>query len=77
MKRLTLISVLVVIAVTSMVLAQTATSQAILRTPTGDRQVAYLVQAGETYVSATDVVAGLGGTIAPDATGFRVTVNNV
>ncbi|MGZ4808332.1 MAG: N-acetylmuramoyl-L-alanine amidase, partial [Thermoanaerobaculia bacterium] len=64
-------------AVTSMVLAQTATSQAILRTPTGDRQVAYLVQADQTYISANDVVAGLGGTIAPDATGFRVTVNNV
>ncbi|MGZ4809737.1 MAG: hypothetical protein ACXV7D_10465, partial [Thermoanaerobaculia bacterium] len=60
MKRLTLISVLVVIAVTSMVLAQTATSQAILRTPTGDRQVAYLVQADQTYISANDVVAGLG-----------------
>lgn len=76
MKRLTTIGALVVIAVTSMVLAQTPTSQAILRTPNGDRQVAFLVQAGETYVSAPDVVTALGGTIAPDATGFRITVNN-
>ena len=78
MKRLISIGAFVVIAaVTSMVLAQTTTSQAILRTPTGDHQVRYIVQAGETYVAAADVAAALGGTIAPDATGFRVTVNNV
>src|SRR6266852_4958815 len=77
MKRLTSISVLVVIAVTSMVLAQSTTSQAILRTPTGDRQIAFIVQADQTYVAAADVATALGGTIAPDATGFRVTVNNI
>jgi N-acetylmuramoyl-L-alanine amidase len=76
MKRLTSLGALVVMAVTSMALAQTTTSQAIFRTPSGDRQIAFIVQAGETYVSAADVVAALGGTIAPDATGFRVTVNN-
>src|SRR5512132_2085699 len=76
MKRLTTIGAFVVIAVTSMVLAQTTTSQAILRTPSGDHQIRYLVQAGDTYVPAGDVAAALGGTIAPDATGFRVTINS-
>ena len=76
MKRLFFLGAFVVIAVTSMVLAQTTTSQAILRTPSGDHQIRYLLQAGETYVSASDVVTSLGGTIAPDATGFRVTISN-
>src|SRR5512144_2592238 len=76
MKRLIFLGAFVVIAVTSMVLAQTTTSQAILRTPTGDHQVRYLMQGGETYIAATDVVTALGGTVAPDATGFRVTVSN-
>jgi len=77
MKRQISIGAFVVIAVTSMVLAQTTTSQAILRTPSGDHQVRYLVQADTTYVSAADVATALGGTITPDASGFRVTINNV
>jgi len=76
MKRHISIGAFVVIAVTSMVLAQTTTSQAILRTPSGDHQVRYLVQADTTYVSAADVAAALGGTITPDATGYRVMINN-
>src|SRR4051812_17606887 len=76
MKRLISLGAFLVIAATSMVLAQTTTSQAILRTASGDHQVRFLVQNGETYISATDVAAAMGGTLTPDATGFRVTINN-
>jgi N-acetylmuramoyl-L-alanine amidase len=76
MKRLIFLGAFVIIAVASMVLAQTTTSQAILRTPGGDHQVRFLMQNGETYISAADVAAAMGGTLTPDATGFRVTINN-
>ena len=76
MRRLVSLSVLIAIAITSIVLAQTA-HQATLRLPTGDRPVTYIEQAGQPYFPANEIIAALGGTITPDATGFKVTLNEV
>ncbi len=75
MKRLLSLGALVAFALASIVLAQTS-GQATLRTPTGDRPITYVQQSGHVYVSAEDVVAGLGGTIVPDSTGYKVTIAN-
>lgn len=75
MKRFLLFGVLSLLAAGSIVLAQ-ATGRATLRTPAGDKPIAFLQQSGTSYVSATDVVTALGGTIVPDATGFKATLNN-
>jgi len=63
------------VAVASIVLAQ-ASSPGTLRTPSGDHAIAFLQQSGQTYVSAIDVVTGLGGTIEPDSTGYKVTIGD-
>ena len=75
MKRLLSLGALVALAVASIVLAQSS-GQATLRTPTGDRPITYVQQSGNVYVSAADVVAGLGGTIVPDSTGYKITIAN-
>jgi N-acetylmuramoyl-L-alanine amidase len=75
-RRLISLSLLIVIAITSIVLAQTA-HQATLRLPTGEQPVTYIEQAGQPYFPATEIIAALGGTITPDATGFKVTLNDV
>ncbi|HEX2062378.1 MAG TPA: N-acetylmuramoyl-L-alanine amidase, partial [Thermoanaerobaculia bacterium] len=75
MKRLLSLGALSVLALASIVLAQTS-GQATLRTPTGAFPFTYVEQSGQVYVSAAEVVAALGGTIAPDANGFKVTINN-
>lgn len=75
MKRFLLLASVLAIAAASIVVAQ-VNSQAILRTQTGDKPIAFLVQNGQTYVSAVDVITGLGGTIQPDSSGFKVTLNN-
>jgi N-acetylmuramoyl-L-alanine amidase len=75
MKRLLSLGSLLVLAVASFVFAQTS-GQGTLRTPTGDHPFTYVQQSGQVYVNATEVTAGLGGTIAPDANGFKVTVGN-
>ena len=73
MKRLLSLGAVLVLAVASIVLAQTS-GQATLRTQSGDHPITVVQQAGQTYVSATDVVAGLGGTIVPDSTGYKVSI---
>jgi N-acetylmuramoyl-L-alanine amidase len=73
MKRLLSLGILLVLAVASIVLAQTS-GQATLRTPAGDQPFTYVQQSGQIYVNATEVATALGGTIAPDANGFKVTV---
>src|SRR6266542_642839 len=75
MKRLLSLGALVVLAVASIVLAQTS-GQATLRTPAGDHPFTYIVQSGQTYVSAAEVVAALGGTLTPDSTGYKVAIGN-
>ena len=74
-KRLLSLGILLVLAVASIVLAQTS-GQGTLRTPTGDQPFTYVQQSGQTYVNAEQVAAGLGGTLAPDSSGFRVTVGS-
>lgn len=75
MKRFILLTSLTLLAAASIVVAQ-STTQATLRTQNGDHQIAVAHQNGQTYFSADDVVAGLGGSIAADTHGYRVTVNN-
>lgn len=74
MKRFFVLAVAVVGALTSIVLAQSA-NQATLRTPAGDRPVTFIQQGGQTFFSAEEVITALGGTITPDSTGFKVTLN--
>jgi N-acetylmuramoyl-L-alanine amidase len=76
MKRWLSLSAVLAVALASIVLAQTS-GPATLRTPAGDRPFTYVMQSGQTYVSASEVTAALGGTIAPDSNGFKVTINNV
>ena len=74
MKRLLISGVVAALAVTSIVLGQVS-QQATLRTAGGDRPIAVLHQDGQVYVSASEVVSALGGTLTPESTGFRVTLN--
>ena len=76
MKRLLLPGALLTLAAASLVLAQSGSGQATLRTPTGDHPITYVTQSGQTYVSAAEVVAGLGGKLESDSSGYRVTVGN-
>ena len=73
MKRLLPLGALLLLAIASIVLAQ-ASGQATLRTPTGDHPFTYVEQSGQTYVSAEQVATALGGSIAADANGTRITL---
>ena len=76
MKRLLALGVFLALAAASIVLAQTS-GQGTLRTPSGERPITWVQQSGEVFVSAGDVVAGLGGTLASDANGYKVTLGDV
>jgi N-acetylmuramoyl-L-alanine amidase len=76
MKRLLSLGVLVVLIVVTAALAQVS-GQATLRTPTTSAPFTYVEQSGQVYVAAGDVVTAMGGTIVPDGTGFKLTVNGV
>lgn len=56
-------------------LAQSS-GQGTLRTSAGDTPFTYVLQSGQTYVNAGEVVAGLGGTLTSDANGYKVTLGN-
>jgi N-acetylmuramoyl-L-alanine amidase len=73
-----LVAVLIVVLMggTTAALAQSS-GQATLRTPTATHPFTYVDQSGQVYVSAEEVLAGLGGTISPDNSGFKVTVAGV
>ena len=75
MKRLLFPGTLLVLAAASIVLAQSS-GKGTLRTSAGETPFTYVVQSGQTYVAAAEVVTGLGGTIAPDANGYKVTLGN-
>ncbi len=75
MKRLLVLGTLLLLAVASIVLAQSS-GQGTLRTSAGDTPFTYVVQSGQTYVAAAEVVTGLGGTLTPDANGYKVTLGN-
>jgi N-acetylmuramoyl-L-alanine amidase len=76
MKRLLSLGLLFVLAVATIVLAQSS-GQGTLRSPAGDRPITYVVQGGQTYLSATEIVTALGGTITPDSNGYKISYNNV
>lgn len=76
MKRLLLPGALAILAVASIVFAQVP-NPATLRTPSGDRPMTVVHSAGQAYVSASEVITALGGTITPESTGFRVSLNEV
>lgn len=73
MKRLLLFGVSVLLALATLVFAQ-ASGQATFRSATGEFPFTYIEQSGHTYVSAEQVAAGLGGTLTPDANGFRLSL---
>lgn len=73
MKRLLALGTLLLAAVASIVLAQTS-SRGTLRSPSGEHPIAWFARGGQTFVSAEDVVKGLGGSIEPDSNGFKVTL---
>lgn len=77
MKRLFLPGAAVLLAIASLVLAQSASSgQGTLRTATGDHPITWVAQSGQTYVSAGEVATGLGGRMESESNGYRVTINN-
>lgn len=87
MKRLLVLGALVVLPLASIVFAQVSgqssgpssgqsSGQGTLRTASGDHPITFIEQSGQTYVSAEQVTAGLGGTLGPDANGYRVTLGN-
>lgn len=76
MKRLLFSLVLVLLAAATIVLGQSV-APATLRTGAGDRPLAVAQQGGLTLYSVSDVIAGLGGTVTPDSSGFKVSLNNV
>jgi len=77
MKRLPALGALALLTLASLVFAQVSGSvsgQGTLRTATGDHPFTYIEQSGQTYVSAEQVAAALGGSVAPDANGMKVTL---
>ncbi|HUP63062.1 MAG TPA: N-acetylmuramoyl-L-alanine amidase [Thermoanaerobaculia bacterium] len=76
MKRLLSLGALVVLAVASIVLAQSLSGQATFRTPSGDHPITYVVQSGNTYVHAAEIVTALGGTLTPDSNGYKIALAN-
>jgi N-acetylmuramoyl-L-alanine amidase len=75
MKRLLALGALAVLALASIVLAQVS-GQGTLRTSAGDHPFTYVEQSGQTYVSAEQVTAALGGSLTADANGFKVAFGN-
>lgn len=68
---------LLVLAVASILFAQApAPNQAILRIPSGDHPVTITNVEGQPMFAVDEVMAALGGTIAPEGNGFQVTLNN-
>ena len=67
---------LLILTAASILLAQ-APNQATLRTPAGDRQITTTRVEGLTLFAADEVIAGLGGAVSPDGTGFKANLNNV
>ncbi len=76
MKRLIAAGTLLALTLASIVLAQSP-GQATLRLAAGDRPLTYFQQGPVIFVSAEEVVLGLGGTLTPDSSGYKVTLNNV
>ncbi|MCU1350723.1 MAG: putative N-acetylmuramoyl-L-alanine amidase [Acidobacteria bacterium] len=85
MKRFVALVVLVVLAVASIVAAQTpapppppapapAAPQGTIKTATASLPLTFRQQNGQTYFAADDIVAAAGGTLTRDANGFKATL---
>src|SRR5688500_19578921 len=70
------VAVLTAALIVAVALAQTS-GQATLRTTTGTHPFTYVEQSGQVYVAAEEIAAALGGTMAPDSSGFNVTIGGV
>jgi len=66
---------LFILAVASILFAQ-APNQATLRSAAGDRAVSVTHVDGQTMFAADEVMAALGGSMAPEGNGFQVSLNN-
>ena len=66
---------LLILAAATILSAQ-APIQVTLRIPSGDRRVTITQAGGQILFAADDVIAALGGTVTPDGTGFKATLNN-
>jgi len=75
MKRFLVPGAVSLLAVASIVLAQ-AGGTATLRTAGGDKPIGFLQQNGVSYVSSSDVATALGGSVQPDASGYKLTIGN-
>src|SRR5205085_2470545 len=75
MKRLAVVIPAIPILLASLVLAQAA-APATLRLPSGDKPIQTTQQGGVTFFAADQILAAVGGTIAPSGTGFKATLNN-
>lgn len=68
---------LLILAIASILFAQVpAPNQATLRTTSGDRLITVTHVQGQTMFAADEVMAALGGSIAPEGNGFQVMLNN-
>src|SRR5712691_11294942 len=72
MKRL--LPLLILAAAT--ILSAQAPIQVTLRIPGGDRRVTITQAGGQILFAADEVITALGGTVTPDGTGFKATLNN-
>lgn len=75
MKRLLSLGTLFVLAVFSVAFAQSS-GRGTFRTPSGEHPITYVEQSGQTYVSAAEAAAALGGTLATDNLGYRMTIGD-
>jgi N-acetylmuramoyl-L-alanine amidase len=76
MKRLLFLGFLLALTIASIVLAQTS-GRGTLRTPSGDHPITWVQQGPHIYLSASDVIAGLGGELVSEATGHRIVLSGV
>ena len=74
MKRTTLIFGISILAIATLVLAQTS-SRALLRFPGGERQITIVQQGSQTYFSADEVLPSVGGKLTKDDEGYKASVN--
>ena len=73
-RRLLILSLVLAIA---SILAAQGPAEVTLRAPAGDRPVSMVQRGGEAYFSADEVMAAIGGSISPDANGYRAIFNNI
>jgi N-acetylmuramoyl-L-alanine amidase len=76
MKRLLLLSSLLLLAIASILLGQ-APGVSTLRTPSGDKPLSVIHQGGQTYFAVDEVLGAINGTVKQEASGYKATLNDV